>query len=167
MAEPLGTLYLQVADHLRRSIARGDLAIGDPIPSTSRLCEQFGVSATVTRAAVKQLQAAGLVRGQPGKAVYVISTPDKVEQASVDLHQVADEVGRLRGGLTALSDRVGSIADVEALRSDVDDLRRQVATLQGHLIDLYSRTGHSYPHDAKTTTAQRRPVKGRRKAAGG
>jgi DNA-binding GntR family transcriptional regulator len=167
MAEPMGTLYLQVADHLRQQISRGELAIGDPIPSTSKLCEQFGVSATVARAAVKELQSAGLVQGQPGKAVYVIATPEKVEQSTADLQHLADQVDHMREDISELSERMGSSSasdSVDGLRAEVAELRRQVATLQGHLIDLYARTGQPYPHEAQSKS-RRGETSRRRKAA--
>jgi len=68
--------YLHVAAELRRAIRAGTYPVGSELPSTSRLTESFGVSTTVVRAAVRELRDEGLVRGQPGKAVYVTAEPD-------------------------------------------------------------------------------------------
>jgi DNA-binding FadR family transcriptional regulator len=54
--------------------------VGDPIPSTAVLVGRHGVSTTVVRKAIELLRAEGSVLSQPGKAVYVIATP---EQAAV------------------------------------------------------------------------------------
>lgn len=146
--------YQQVAEDLRAQIRRGELAVGDPIPSTSRLCEQYKVSATVARAAVAILRQEGIVRGQPGKAVFVVATPDEAEQRSVRVEDLAEQIEQLRAGLDELSsivkDEQGG-ATVAELRAEVAELRRMLAVLQTQLMDLYGRTGEQFPHDAKPT----------------
>ncbi len=68
--------YVEVAERLRSAIAAGVYPVGGELPSTARLTESFGVSTTVVRAAIRELRDAGLVVGQPGKAVYVRAVPD-------------------------------------------------------------------------------------------
>ena len=67
--------YVEVADSLRSAIAAGTYPVGGELPSTARLTESFGVSTTVVRAAIRELRDAGLVVGQPGKAVFVRAMP--------------------------------------------------------------------------------------------
>lgn len=99
--------YVDIAESLRAAIAAGTYPVGAELPSTSRLTEQFGVSTTVVRAAVKELQNEGVVVGQPGKAVFVRATPDAaaptVEQRLDDLTAfVRDELASLRDRVAAL-----------------------------------------------------------------
>ncbi|MGH3615875.1 MAG: winged helix-turn-helix domain-containing protein [Pseudonocardia sp.] len=104
--------YQHVADQLRRAISAGSYPVGSELPSTARLTESYGVSTTVVRAAVRELRDEGLVRGQPGKAVYVTAEPDG------DLHDEASVADRLQ----ALSDTMHA-----ALR----DLDARLKTLEG------------------------------------
>lgn len=141
--------YQAVADSLRERIARGDLAVDDPIPSTAKLTEEFGVSTTVVRAAVSQLRSDGLVVGSPGKAVYVRATPETQDTESVTLRSVADQVGAIRSELDRLATReAGGSDEVAELRAAVNELRQQFGVLHTQVIDLYSRMGHAYPHEA-------------------
>lgn len=84
--------YLHVADQLRRAISAGVHPVGSELPSTVRLTESFGVSTTVVRAAVRELRDEGLVRGQPGKAVYVTAEP---RTAPNEEDSLADQVRAL------------------------------------------------------------------------
>lgn len=68
--------YRQVADDLRQKIADDTYPVGTELPSTQRLIGLYGVSLTVVRAAVRELREEDLVRGQPGKGVYVQRKPD-------------------------------------------------------------------------------------------
>src|SRR5690349_19413787 len=95
--------YRHIADDLRARISRGDYPIGAAIPSTSQLCEMYSVSATAARAAVTELRSEGLVRGQPGKAVYVVATPEAITAERVDLDDVRRDVD-------GLSKKVGQLA---------------------------------------------------------
>lgn len=61
----------RVVDDIRDRIASGELSPGDKLPTKRELAVQYGVSLAVIDAAMIELRAAGLVRGQQGKAVYV------------------------------------------------------------------------------------------------
>ena len=97
--------YVEVADALRRAITDGTYPIGSELPSTSRLTESFGVSTTVVRAAVRELQTEGLVVGQPGKAVYVRAEPAADRNAGVEERLAALE-SFVRSELARLDERV-------------------------------------------------------------
>lgn len=140
--------YRRVADDLRAMINRGDLRVGDAIPSTAQLCARYKVSATVVRAAVSVLRSDGVVRGQPGKAVYVVATPQAIENEGVRLEHLAAEVADLRDGLQVVTSRLADTADADAvdkLSEQVNELQRHVGQLQTELINLYGRTGQEYP----------------------
>jgi DNA-binding FadR family transcriptional regulator len=99
--------YVEVAESLRKSIARGQYPVGSELPSTARLTETFGVSTTVIRAAIRELRAEGLIIGQPGKAVYVRAEPDVIVP---DVEQRLDELAAyMRDELASLSDRIAAL----------------------------------------------------------
>jgi len=58
-------LHLQVARTIARGILSGDLPQGSKIPNEMTLCEQFGISRTALREAVKLLSSKGLLRSKP------------------------------------------------------------------------------------------------------
>lgn len=64
-------LHEQIAADLRAKIMSGDLKPGDPLPSTSRLVEQYSAANPTIQAAVRLLKAEGFLFSRPGKAVYV------------------------------------------------------------------------------------------------
>lgn len=63
--------YVQVARDIRSQIDTGKLKPGDKLPSFAQLCDQYGVSNTVIRAAMLVLKAEGRIDGKQGKGVYV------------------------------------------------------------------------------------------------
>lgn len=151
-AEPL---YKQVADDLRRKIASGELAIGDEIPSTTRLAEQHGVSIGVVRTAVRLLQQEGLLRGQPGKGVYVRATPETAAEEAAALKSVGEQLAELRGEVRRLADQQPS----EVIQK-IDELQAQVGRLQADLRHLYDRLGQPYPHAHNDDPQQQRTSSG-------
>ena len=141
MTEMIGQpIYQRIASALRAQISSGELAVGDPLPSTRRLMEIHSASNNVVRAAVDVLRQEGLVQGQPGKAVYVRATPAAVEEARVTLKAVGDDVARLREQVQQLAEN--QPAEVIAR---VDELRTEVGQLQADLRLLYDRLGQPYP----------------------
>jgi GntR family transcriptional repressor for pyruvate dehydrogenase complex len=69
------SLAERVGIALMDSIASGRLAPGDRLPSERDLGEQFGVSRTVVREAVRGLQARGVLKVRPGRGAEVVALP--------------------------------------------------------------------------------------------
>lgn len=133
--------YQQIAQDLRRKIADGIYPVGETIPATSQLMSLYHGSITVVRQAIKDLQAEGILIGQPGKGVYVQRQPSPAELARksgkhsqlADLeNEVRDLSQRLQGEVTA----------------DLSEIRRQIGVMQSQIMELYGRLGLPYSHDA-------------------
>ncbi|NEA44531.1 winged helix-turn-helix domain-containing protein [Streptomyces sp. SID11385] len=63
--------FQQLAGILRARLARGDWKPRRPIPSESRLCDEYGLSRPTVRRAVAELVAAELVFTVPQRGTYV------------------------------------------------------------------------------------------------
>ncbi|MBI0537180.1 FadR family transcriptional regulator [Roseomonas sp. KE2513] len=70
-SQVLRNIQAQVAEQIGKSIIRGDVAPGEPIPSEMRLCEMLNVSRTVVREAIRMLSGKGLVESRPRSGTRV------------------------------------------------------------------------------------------------
>ena len=66
-------LYERIVDQIERRIVAGDLKIGDQLPAERELAEQFAVSRTAVREAIKALREKGLVEIRLGRGTFVTS----------------------------------------------------------------------------------------------
>lgn len=66
------SLHVQVARDIARRILSGQLKQGEVIPGEMSLCEQFGVSRTALREAVKLLTSKGLLESKPKVGTKVV-----------------------------------------------------------------------------------------------
>lgn len=64
-------LTQQLTHKLGEAIVKGDYPIGSRMPSEAVLCEQFAVSRSATREAVKMLSAKGLISSRPKQGITV------------------------------------------------------------------------------------------------
>ncbi|MEJ1087882.1 GntR family transcriptional regulator [Microbacterium sp. Mu-80] len=86
-------------DQLRRLIIEHiddeGLQPGDPLPGEHRLCEQYGVSRTVVRQALGQLEHEGLVERVKGKGTFVARprTPESLVHTLVGLYEEVERRG--------------------------------------------------------------------------
>ena len=69
--EPIGYVYVRVADEIEREIRSGQLSHGTRLPNERELGTQRGVAAGTARRAVQELRERGLVTTLPGKGTYV------------------------------------------------------------------------------------------------
>src|SRR5213592_4815792 len=86
--------YELVLEQIRRAIQLGRFEGGTRLPSERELAQQFGVSRTTVREAIRVLQGEGLVdvkRGRNGGAV-VISPRESREQIALHLSKRLAEV---------------------------------------------------------------------------
>ncbi|MGW3765919.1 winged helix-turn-helix domain-containing protein [Streptomyces sp. NPDC005131] len=138
--------YRRLMHDLRRQIAAGQLPVGEPIPSTASLGQQYGVSVTVVRRAVSELRAEGLLYGRPGKGVFVKAKPEEVVSEEEVIKSLASGLADVQSKVDGLESV--DVGTLEEIRHELSDLRRIVAVLQTQLIDLYGRLGQPYPRDA-------------------
>lgn len=66
-----GPLYQQLASVLRGAIQQGDLAIGDELPKEAEIAGKYSVSLITVRQALRDLEAAGLIRKRSAKPAVV------------------------------------------------------------------------------------------------
>ena len=89
-------LHDQLRQLIIEGIERGGMQPGDPLPGEHRLCERYGISRTVVRQALAQLEHEGLVERVKGKGTFV-SRPRTSESLVHTLVGLYDDVER-RGG---------------------------------------------------------------------
>lgn len=75
--------YMQLAELLRQRIARGELVVGDRLPSLEELTKEFGVSRITVRQAMELLSREGLVLPQRGRGTYVTGRPVRTQWLKV------------------------------------------------------------------------------------
>jgi DNA-binding GntR family transcriptional regulator len=64
-------VYVRIAADLRRRIEAGELKPGQPMPSITTLCQEWGVARETAAHALTVLEGEGLVRRYPGRGYYV------------------------------------------------------------------------------------------------
>jgi len=64
-------LFERIAEQIERSIVEGHLKPGDRLPAERELAQQFAVSRTAVREAVKSLSEKGLIESQHGRGTFV------------------------------------------------------------------------------------------------
>jgi GntR family transcriptional repressor for pyruvate dehydrogenase complex len=75
-------LYEQIVSQIEQRIAKGELKVGDQLPAERELAEQFAVSRTAVREAVKALREKGLVEILPGRGTFITNgTTDKIRNS--------------------------------------------------------------------------------------
>lgn len=120
-----------VCDQIRSELAAGTLKPGDRLPAERTLAEQFGVSRTAVREALKTLEVAGVLhtlKGVNGGPVIRSGDPEAVTHAvqdMVSLRQIStDSVMEARDLITADAIRLacarGTSADFDQIERDID-----------------------------------------------
>lgn len=108
------TLVETVVARLTESIAKGQPAPGERLPSEASLAVQFGVSRTVIREAVARLKADDLVHNQPGKGLYINERDGgegviRFQKHDLEPEMVVTHLFEMRNGLEADSARFATL----------------------------------------------------------
>jgi GntR family transcriptional repressor for pyruvate dehydrogenase complex len=77
-------LYEQIVQQIEASIREGRLKPGDQLAAERELAQQFGVSRTAVREAVKTLSEKGLVEAYSGRGTFVTSGKSQTMRHSLD-----------------------------------------------------------------------------------
>ena len=77
-------VHSQVADRVGVSIVRGDVGVGETLPSEMQICAMMDVSRTVVREAIRTLTGKGLVEARP-KSGTRVRPPEQWNQLDPDV----------------------------------------------------------------------------------
>jgi GntR family transcriptional regulator, transcriptional repressor for pyruvate dehydrogenase complex len=77
-------LYEQIVQQIEDSILKGDLKGGEQLPAERDLAQQFGVSRTAVREAMKTLREKGLVEAYAGRGTFVTNETARSMRHTLD-----------------------------------------------------------------------------------
>jgi GntR family transcriptional repressor for pyruvate dehydrogenase complex len=115
----------KVAEELLASVTSGQLEAGNKLPSERELSEQFGVSRTVIREAVRSLAAKGVLEVRAGSGVHVaeVNAASVSDQMNLFLRgQAPLDYGKINEVRTTLEIRTARLAAERATEADVAEL---------------------------------------------
>ena len=110
-------LYEEVADALRQRIYQRELEPGSWIDEV-KLAQEYGISRTPLREALKVLTAEGLVRHEPRRGCFVAEVTEQ------DLDEIFPVIALLEGRCAYEAAQQASDADLKALEALHDKLQR-------------------------------------------
>ena len=128
MFTPVGNkelLSIRVADEIEDAIHSGKIQIGEKLPSEFELCNQFGVSRTAVREALRMLSAKGMISIEKGRGIFVRGLTSK--NVTDPMHSYL----KTKGGASYIIDIIEaryiiepSIASLAALNRNDENLER-------------------------------------------
>jgi len=132
-------LYEQVVEQLETLIVEGHLTPGDRLPPERELSDQFEVSRTVIREAVKSLQEKGLVEIRPGVGTFVHHGMDKILRQSLGrLTQINQQYGlaNLLQVREILEPEIAAIAAEKATPEDIEAMEVAIERMNDSMDDM-------------------------------
>jgi len=144
-----GRLYQQIVEQIERRVLNGDIRHGDRLPTERELAEQFGVSRTAVREAMKALAQKGLIQVRPGRGTFVIDGTSQAMRHSLSLMMMlgqADAIGSLVEVREILEPEIAARAALRATDADIATLRDAVAAMDATLDDpdMFIAADHAF-----------------------
>src|SRR5215467_8269900 len=125
-------LYEQIVQQIEDSILKGALKPGDQLPAERELAQNFGVSRTAVREAVKALREKGLVEAFSGRGTFVTDGTSHAIRQSLDLMA---KIGQPEGSThlaevrAILEPEIAALAAVRIQESELTTMREAVAVM--------------------------------------
>jgi len=131
-------LYEQIVQQIEDSILKGTLKPGDQLPAERELAQNFGVSRTAVREAVKALREKGLVEAYSGRGTFITNGTSNAIRQSLDLmirigqHEGSTHLAELR---QILEPEIAALAAMRIEEQLLVTMRETVATMDRSLHD--------------------------------
>jgi GntR family transcriptional repressor for pyruvate dehydrogenase complex len=125
-------LYEQIVQQVEESIRKGVMKPGDQLPPERELAQQFGVSRTAVREAVKALREKGHVEAYPGRGTFITDGTSHAIRQSLDrMIRIAQPEGSgfLAEVREILEPEIASLAAVRADAQDIAAMREPIAVM--------------------------------------
>jgi DNA-binding FadR family transcriptional regulator len=128
----------KVADMMLKTILSERLSVGDRLPSERELGEQFGVSRTVVREAVRALAAKGVIEVRTGSGLRVAAVDAAAvrESMSLFLHGIGLDFEKVHEVRSLLEVHLAGLAAERASDDDIAQLRETHKRMRAQLADV-------------------------------
>jgi GntR family transcriptional regulator, transcriptional repressor for pyruvate dehydrogenase complex len=128
----------KVADMMLKTILSERLNVGDRLPSERELGEQFGVSRTVVREAVRALAAKGVIEVRTGSGLRVAAVDAAAvrESMSLFLHGIGLDFEKVHEVRSLLEVHLAGLAAERASDDDIAQLRETHKRMRAQLADV-------------------------------
>lgn len=131
-------LYEQIVQQIEESILKGALKPGDQLPAERELAQNFGVSRTAVREAVKALREKGLVEAYSGRGTFITNGTSQAIRQSLDLmSRIGQQEGlaHLAELRQILEPEIAALAATRIEDQLLATMREAVATMDRNLHD--------------------------------
>jgi GntR family transcriptional repressor for pyruvate dehydrogenase complex len=153
-------VFEQIAVQIEKRILNGELRSGDRLPTERDLAEQFHVSRTAVREAMKILAQKGLVDMRPGRGTIVIDGAHEAMQDSIGLVMKL-RLGEVGGSdnlvevRTILETEIAALAAARATEKEIASMREAIQTMDENLnnADAYIAADNRF-HEALAQATQ-------------
>src|SRR5258708_23725905 len=125
-------LYEQIVQQIEDSIQKGSLKPGEQLPAERELAQQFGVSRTAVREAVKALREKGFVEAYPGRGTFITDGTSHAIRQSLDrMIKIGQPEGStyLAEAREILEPEIAALAATRADDEDLTSMREAVEVL--------------------------------------
>ena len=133
-----GRLYEKIVEQIEKRIITGDLKVGEKLPPERELAEQFGVSRTAVREAVKALQEKGLLEVLPGRGTFISNGTSRAMRHSLGRmikFGQREASGNLVEVREIIEPEIAALAAPRANEENIAAMREAVAVMDGALDD--------------------------------
>jgi GntR family transcriptional repressor for pyruvate dehydrogenase complex len=125
-------LYEQIVQQIEESILQGTLKEGDQLPAERELAQQFGVSRTAVREAIKALHEKGFVDAFPGRGTFIANGNSNSMRQSLDRilkSGTSDGAAHLVEIREILEPEIAALAAARADDQDLATMREAVSVM--------------------------------------
>lgn len=133
-------VFERVAEQIEKRILDGELHKGDRLPTERELAEQFQVSRTAVREAMKSLAQKGLINMRPGRGTIVIDGASEALQNSLGL-MMKLKLGEVGGSdnlvefRVILETEIAALAAARATEKELSAMREAIRVMDESLND--------------------------------
>ena len=161
-ATPHSQLTMQVVEHVRALIAKGEVKPGDRLPPERELARELGISRSSLRAGIGFLSAMGVLKSRHGAGTFVSSGPPALDSSSLTV------LGALHGFLPwqmfearlVIESNIAALAAERATDEHIAELAEEVAEMYASLEDPQEYLIHDVRFHRTIARASGNPILG-------
>ena len=119
-------IYAEIVRQVRALIAEGRLKSGDRLPPERDLAQQFKVSRTSVREALRTLESLGLIEIRPGEGTFVrrVSVESLIEPLAQVILSQREAVGELFEARRLIEPGIAGLAARRATEEEIQEMER-------------------------------------------